>query len=518
MSRTDAATLVAAAVLGLASRFAGSLGDVVYLIGSGLAVVVALRGVARARDRRSWAPIAAALTVWWGGDALYAVLEALDLAHGPTASELFWLAGYPLLMTGVLRMVARRAPWALVECALDAVVFTSALGLAVWRFVLAPSLAEMGLGELLLQSLYPVGDALLIAAMVLLLLSPGRNGWSGSLLIAALAMTTVGDVMAVRLPDSMLVDPVLLLSNVGIAAAVAHRDRDVVSVRMTAGRRSRMLSARAVFLGVALWVPTLVAVLGQGGGPAVTVGMVVGSTAVCGVASMRFVLSARRREQAEAALYRRATLDQLTGLANRATLEEAVDGADPGARGAALLYLDLDGFKPVNDHHGHRAGDEVLIAVAARLRALAGPGVLAARVGGDEFALLLVHEPEGAEQLADDVVHDLAIPVRLSDGTGEVAIGASVGVLRWSGPATSQSVLHAADTVMYTAKRSGLGWCAAVMEEGSRPGEVGERRSVERRAGGGGGVQGGAHDGAEPRGAQLDATGESALEGSAHPR
>lgn len=420
----------------------------------------------------------------------------------------------------MLRTVARRAPWALVECSLDAVVFTSALGLAVWRFVLAPSLAEMGLGELLLQSLYPVGDALLIAALVLLLLSPGRNGWSGSLLIAALAMTTVGDVMAVRLPDSTVVDPVLLLSNVGIAAALAHHDRDVVSERVTDDRRSRMLSARAVFLGVALWVPALVAALGQGGGRAATAGVVVGSLGVCGAASARFVLSARRREQAEAALYRRATQDQLTGLANRATLEEALGGAGPGSRGAALLYLDLDGFKPVNDVHGHRAGDEVLIAVAARLRALAGPSVLVARVGGDEFAVLLLHGPERAEQMADAVVHDVATPVRLSGGTGEVTVGASVGVLRWSGTATSQSVMHAADTVMYIAKRSGLGWCTAVMEEVSRPGEAGERRFVERRSGGGRSVQGRSHDGAEPRGAQIDATGagEGALEGSANPR
>ena len=483
MTKRTAVMLVAAAVLASASAAAGPWADAVYLLGFGLVVVVAVSSALRTGDRRAWVPVAAALTVWWCGDALYVVLTALGLADGPTPSDVLWLAGYPLLMLGVLRMVAQRAPWALVECTLDALIFTTALGLTVWRFVLVPVLADSDLTDLVVQSLYPGGDALLVGALVLLLFSPGRNGWSGWLLMVALSLTVTGDAIAVLLPESGVTDPVLLLANVTMAAAVAHRDRDVVSTPASGGQIGRMHTARAVFLGVALWVPALVAVLGQGGGPIVTVGVAVGSTVVCGAASVRFVLSARRREQAEITLYHRATRDPLTGLANRATLEESVEGGAPWASGGALLYLDLDGFKPVNDQHGHRAGDEVLTVVAARLRARAGRDAVTARVGGDEFAVLLLGGAERADSLAREVVHDLAVPVLLPGTAGvEVTIGASVGVLRWTGPVRTQVVLHVADSLMYAAKQSGQGWRSTTLRAGAQ--------DLDRDPGGGRQVRG----------------------------
>ncbi|RZS89701.1 diguanylate cyclase (GGDEF)-like protein [Motilibacter rhizosphaerae] len=141
-----------------------------------------------------------------------------------------------------------------------------------------------------------------------------------------------------------------------------------------------------------------------------------------------------------------ATVDGLTGLANGAALARALREAGPGA---AVLFIDLDGFKAVNDEHGHDAGDALLRAVAHRLRRSVRTGDLVARPGGDEFVVLLP-EADGptAEGLAARVVTDLARPVSVGGST--VAVGASVGVAVGGG-----DLVRRADIAMYAAKRAG---------------------------------------------------------------
>lgn len=141
--------------------------------------------------------------------------------------------------------------------------------------------------------------------------------------------------------------------------------------------------------------------------------------------------------------------DPLTGLANRAGLAAA--WARQHRTVTAVALLDLDGFKPVNDEHGHAAGDVVLRTVAARLAA-ARCG-LAARLGGDEFALLLTARfPLGA---ARQLGAAIAAPVRLPGGT-EVAVTASIGLAVAPGPVLAD-VLGDADAAMYRAKAARTG-------------------------------------------------------------
>ena len=156
------------------------------------------------------------------------------------------------------------------------------------------------------------------------------------------------------------------------------------------------------------------------------------------------------------ALRHRASHDPLTDLPRRELL---VRRADAAAGRAGLLFLDLDGFKPVNDSAGHAAGDELLRHVARRLLVTAGPDALVARVGGDEFAVL-VPTPDGASPaalsaLGRRLVAALEVPVILDSGV--FSVSASVGGRTGAPGLGSAGLLHDADLAMYAAKRAGRG-------------------------------------------------------------
>ncbi|MFW7413784.1 diguanylate cyclase domain-containing protein [Demequina sp. SO4-18] len=161
-------------------------------------------------------------------------------------------------------------------------------------------------------------------------------------------------------------------------------------------------------------------------------------------------------------LGRRAMQDDLTGLSNRAALWDRLDHrlsvADRRTSGFAVLFLDLDDFKTVNDSHGHAAGDQVLVEVARRITAELRAGDTAARVGGDEFLVLLdeVASGEAALAVAHRVSDGLRPPHEFGDHRYTVtsSVGVAVGP---DGFANSDEVVAAADTAMYEAKRSGRG-------------------------------------------------------------
>jgi diguanylate cyclase (GGDEF)-like protein len=150
-----------------------------------------------------------------------------------------------------------------------------------------------------------------------------------------------------------------------------------------------------------------------------------------------------------------ADTDPLTGLLNRRALQNrlnaAMASAVPGT-GPALLLLDLDGFKPINDRHGHGAGDEVLCEVARRLREIAGEDADVCRLGGDEFAVLLSpHSHRVADTLGFAMLAWLARPI-LVDGT-PLRVGASLGIAQWPQDGLDLDTLfRAADRALYEAK------------------------------------------------------------------
>ncbi|PKM42912.1 MAG: hypothetical protein CVV05_16350 [Gammaproteobacteria bacterium HGW-Gammaproteobacteria-1] len=166
------------------------------------------------------------------------------------------------------------------------------------------------------------------------------------------------------------------------------------------------------------------------------------------------------RKAQEEAIWRQAHYDGLTGLPNRdlfaVRLEQALNLADAGGREAGLLYIDLDGFKQVNDSLGHAAGDELLQQAAQRLLGCMRDSDTVARLGGDEFAMVLaqVHGLDGAGIVAQKVLHVLQQPFEIQER--EVILSASIGIVLYPADGdTIDALLQHADGAMYRAKASG---------------------------------------------------------------
>jgi len=170
-------------------------------------------------------------------------------------------------------------------------------------------------------------------------------------------------------------------------------------------------------------------------------------------------------------LAHQASHDSLTGLPNRAFFEgrlsRSVRNATRQQDHLALLFLDSDHFKQINDTLGHAVGDEVLISVADRVRAQLREHDLVARLGGDEFAVLLtpLHSRQDAEHIAEKIVASMKLPVQLDSGRN-IATSLSVGIAYYPDDgADPASLLNAADAAMYQAKRKRRGhWQVAQTE------------------------------------------------------
>ena len=168
-------------------------------------------------------------------------------------------------------------------------------------------------------------------------------------------------------------------------------------------------------------------------------------------------------ERENASLAHQASHDALTGLPNRAFFESRLLGSMREARDSqtqmAVLFLDSNRFKEINDQLGHAAGDAVLIAIAQRLRAQLREGDTVARLGGDEFAVLLkpIHHEDDAVLIADKIIDSMHEPIALPEG-GSITTSLSIGIALYPEHADNpEALVHEADVAMYHAKRSQSG-------------------------------------------------------------
>ena len=356
------------------------------------------------------------------------------------------------------------------------------------RLALGPLAAALPeVRERMLATILQTRTSLALTSFTLLLICAtaagvSRSGWAwvwlgGSLCLVAgrviypfLSPRVEMPVLLIRI----MVGSVLLFAGFGwgAAACVASGDMALTTMAVSgvfgivAGLASRWAALpRAAITTMVLAAAPPILVLGLQGGPdlvaAIAMALVVSTIALFTVQNQKNLLAAISAEEANR---RQAHTDALTGLANRAEvnrrLEEACRllGSSSARGGFAVLYLDLDGFKSVNDRHGHAAGDELLRNVAVQLREIVGPGPTLGRIGGDEFLVILNDSGEAAARtMANRIIEQLSHEIRLVDGT-TVRVGCSAGVSLAPQQGREPELLMArADAALYAAKNLGKG-------------------------------------------------------------
>ncbi|WP_433063879.1 putative bifunctional diguanylate cyclase/phosphodiesterase [Dactylosporangium sp. CS-033363] len=363
----------------------------------------------------------------------------------------------PVLLLGLLSFAAkpmdRRARWKL---AMDVATVLGAGAMLMWYLVLGPALQSGGLLDPLRLGavLFAVGDVVLLVGVGTVLLRGSvlaartplvllLAGTVGYLVVDTIFLySTVRDIVQDALVPSLLHLPMFLIL---LAALVRQTARDGAVVADRPLRRVSWLPYLALAGGYALLT---VAAIRAGLFP--WLGLIGGALVMTlGVAARQIVAS---REN-----YTLVITDSLTGLANRLQLRGALGAAlDRHRRSGsplAVLLIDLNGFKQVNDAYGHEVGDQMLTAFADVLRRSVRDGDVPARLGGDEFAVVLpdVHGTAGAIAVAERILEACRPLVHLSGHT--LRLRPSIGVALAARDADQSEVLHRADLAMYAAKR-----------------------------------------------------------------
>ncbi|MFI5842481.1 diguanylate cyclase domain-containing protein [Catenuloplanes sp. NPDC051500] len=441
-----------------------------YLVGFAAVVVSAWIGLRRISgpSRGAYRLIAIALTVWLTGDILYDVLTRLLGPFGDVSpSDVLWIAGYPLLMTAMVKLVRLRAPGRLRDGVLDAAAMTTVVAWLFWQFLILPAAETQDLSlAMFVGATYPFGDVMFFAGVAILVFAPGTTRGSAGYLIAALTLTLAGDISISLLPilfedlsrsgQADRFDGLLLLANSMLAAAVVHQDAAKVAQPDSALTAQRLHPARVVFLGIALVVLPTVTGLHSFGTIVSRVSLLVSIMMLTTFILVRFLFVVREQERIKAALAHQAEHDQLTGLANRAALHAQLELElfRVSDYGPVVLYMDLDGFKQINDRYGHAAGDLILVEFARRLTATIRPADTAARLGGDEFVVLAtgVEDEDDAHRLAGRLRALAEEPVVWN---GEaLSFGVSVGLSAWTPQdrPSADTLFANADAAMYAEK------------------------------------------------------------------
>ncbi|MEV6305191.1 GGDEF domain-containing protein [Actinoplanes sp. NPDC051861] len=342
---------------------------------------------------------------------------------------------------------------------IDAVITGIALSGLLWTAVLLPVLDARDAPDsrkfAVFLNLFVLSGAL--GALVRVSLLAEEKLASVRLMTAGLGLAMLGNVTGELALDANGVradwtNGVYLAAYAAFGLAALHPSVGAVTTR-SRHPDDHLTRARLAFLGLMLAIPSVV-----GGGRALLhlpvdgVLIAVSAAALTPLVMIRIARLSAARRAAEQALHRLATRDALTGLPNRAScLDRLAAELAAGADGLAVLFGDLDGFKPVNDRLGHAAGDELLVAVASRLRGCVREGDLVSRFGGDEF-VIVCRGADAVETVAERIREMLAGP--LTAGGEQVRVGMSIGVARARAGVTTDELIGLADAAMYEAKKA----------------------------------------------------------------
>ncbi|HUZ08878.1 MAG TPA: EAL domain-containing protein [Acidimicrobiales bacterium] len=373
------------------------------------------------------------------------------LAQSPDSSD---RSNFDVILDGVMAMMA-------------------ALTLS-WVYLIEPLLARQGVPmstRMLLASFPPLDVYLVMIAFRIGFDTRSRRATSGRFLLISVLMMLIGDsTYLITQVDRVHVSPLLvdlpyLVAATAFGAAAIHpsmRQLSMTRRRRVSGPESLPTRGRLLLVALALIVPSMVVASNRV--PSLGNRLVVGAIALITalVATWRVFRALRASASSESRLAHQATHDELTGLPNRALVEQWIarmaDEPSLSGAGMAVVFLDIDRFKLVNDTFGHSHGDLLLNQVAQRLESAVGQKGIVARIGGDEFVIVLADVSGSAEARREAELIRHCFGPQFNLGKDEVFVSASLGVStsETNEPRTAaETMIRDADTAMYQAKEAG---------------------------------------------------------------
>jgi diguanylate cyclase (GGDEF)-like protein len=435
----------------------------------------------RCSDRRTasaWRWLTASivfLTAAFGIDLAYQA--ATGAVPFPSAADACYLSFNALFLVGLVRLPQRRQTRAgKVRVGVDVATIVVAGASVIWFFVLGATVTAGGQSLLngTIASAYPIGDLVQIFGITFALTRVASRSTQRALQLLAVAtlIAIVGDlthgwtILHAHYSLNLAVD-VTFMGGWAFFVLAGPAQRSAMADEGASNAASGV--AAVGWVGRAGWFPYLapavvfaLLIYSQFGGSRFDrISLAIGAAVISLLVSVRQFLSRRDLLSAQGELSYRALHDALTGLPNRTLVldraKQLLARAERSLAPAAALYIDVDGFKHINDTFGHATGDEVLRTIATRLSGVVRKADTVGRLGGDEFVVLLdsLSGDAGAERTAERVLEALCAPIE-SGRTGErpLQISASVGIAVAS-DVTAEDLLCSADLALYEAKNTG---------------------------------------------------------------
>ncbi|HEX2754804.1 MAG TPA: EAL domain-containing protein [Candidatus Limnocylindrales bacterium] len=440
----------------------------VFGIVASIAIVVGIRRGSPTRPG-SWWLIAGALVLMATGDIAYSAIELVGEVPYPSLADAFYLAGYLALVGGVTGLARGRLSGGDRTPLIDGAILAAGAASILWIVVMRPSIVgQVDVLAATVSLAYPCMDLVILALAFRVVLSGDRPAYL-NLLLAGLAIYFAADIIyAMAVLDGTYVDghPVDALWIIGVTlwGAAALHPSIAHPVRLVVEEDQYLSRSRLALLALAsLIAPATLTVQAAMAGEGDAIGLIIAWTILFGLVLIRLAStvdelggSLLQRRRLEDDLTHQAQHDPLTGLANRSLFERRLTTAiDRRPDTTALVFLDLDDFKTINDTLGHGVGDELLRILADRVRGELRTGDLAARLGGDEFAVLVEHCPDEptVRAIAERILAAMRKPLVL--GGRQLQVRGSAGVAVGRVETTPMDLMRNADVAMYQAKLHG---------------------------------------------------------------
>jgi diguanylate cyclase (GGDEF)-like protein len=413
-----------------------------------VAVIVGIAFAPHISDGVAKPSIAIAVAFWAFGSALASVaiyFSSQSLSNN--ISKVMYLLFYPFAIVGLPRLLATKRTLTVIEL-VDSSIFGLGLSTLCSALVAKPVLPHFdgSISETFFAIVYPIADLILVCVVFA---NVSMQGYSrrGVVLILGVTVFALTDFLFLMqninssyhmgsLLDTGWVIALVIIAESFWQPGIDSKAREGINPVLISISVSLSATLLALIAIRPDYFPRFILI------PAI-------ATLALAFARMALALTQAKNIGQERLL---ARTDELTGLPNRRRLVSEIDSFIE--KEGALLLLDLDGFKPINDVHGHETGDKILQQVALRFERALPHGALLARLGGDEFGVLYEGGHESAVEVALALRATLSYPFHINNQ--EIQLGVSIGVAKNTG---DKDLLVRADNAMYKAKREGLGVC-----------------------------------------------------------